>query len=159
MRLANAEYRFGQIEQGGREVMEDPEEHSVPPSVANFHVRHPDDRIAWIDVRIVVQHVGEHFNGHRIPFARRTVNQLRRGNGPRADKPAHRYGGTNHVVARNQIDDGTGIARDGAEQTLHIARHQSQVAAVGTAHPSGHRVLVGAVNCVYTRKIKLFSAF
>lgn len=117
MRFANAKKHLGQVEQCGRQIMEQPEEDGVTPSVADLHVWHPDDRVAWIDVRIVVQHVAEHLNGDRIPFAGRAVDQLRCGNWPRADKPAHRYGSADYEVARDQIDDGGRIAGDRAEES------------------------------------------
>lgn len=68
MWFANAEYGFGQIEKNGREVMEQPEEHCVPQSVANFQVGHPDDRVTRIDVSVLIQNVGELLDGNRVSF-------------------------------------------------------------------------------------------
>lgn len=116
MWLPDAEYRLGQIENGRREVVEQPEEHRVPPAVANLDVRHPDDRVARIDVRIIVQHVGEHLDGDRIAFAGRAVDQLRCADRTGAHEPADGHRGADHVVAGDQVDDGRGIARNGSEE-------------------------------------------
>lgn len=56
--------------------MEQPKEHSVSPAIANLNVWQPDDRIAWIDVCILVQHIGEHLDGDGIAFTRRAVDQF-----------------------------------------------------------------------------------
>lgn len=118
MRLADIENHLRQVENGRREIVEQPKEHGVPPAITDLDIRHPDNRVARIDVGIVVQHVGEHFDGDGIAFARCAVDQFWRVNRTGSDKPAHRYGCADDVVTGYQIDDGVRFARDRAKEAL-----------------------------------------
>lgn len=105
MRFAEIENRFGQIENGGRKIVEQPKEHRVSPTIANFQVGQPNDRVARIFVRVLVEHVSEQTERHGIAFARRTMDQFGRRNWTGSRVPAHCDRGTDDVVAWNDVDD------------------------------------------------------
>lgn len=146
MRLAHRKHQLGQIEQRRRQIVEQPEEHRIAPAVADLHVRLPNDRVARIDVRILVHQLAELGQRQRIAFARRAVNDFGRFQLPRANEPAHCDRRADDIVARNQIDQRARVARKGAEQAFHIAGQKAEMTAVGVADPALNGMLVGAVH-------------
>lgn len=154
LRLANRKDHLRQIEQRRRKVVEQPEEHRIPPAVADARVRQPHHHIARIHVRIVIHQIAEVGQRHRIRFARGAVDHLWRLQGARPDKPAHRDRRVDDIVARDDVNGRAGIAGHGAEQTLDVAGEEAEVAAARVAHPARDGVLVGSVHCwLYRHKM------
>lgn len=146
LRHADAKELLRYDEDHSGQQMEQIEEEFVAPTIAQLGRWFPDETIGRMPFDAAVDGVTELREIQWIHLSGCAVYDLWLLQMTCAHIPSHNQGTVDHIVARDDIDDGIRLATHCTEDALDEAGEEAQMSRVGITHPTLHRMLQCAVN-------------